>query len=45
MRTQDNLLSNITNGGEIIVSRPDDLFVIVLSLNHLLGALAFSRAP
>jgi long-chain acyl-CoA synthetase len=44
MRTQDNLLSNITNGGEIIVSRPDDLFVIVLSLNHLLGRFGFLKS-
>ncbi|HEY7221685.1 MAG TPA: AMP-binding protein [Candidatus Binatia bacterium] len=44
MRTQDNLLSNITNGGEIIVSKPDDLFVIVLSLNHLLGRFGFLKS-
>ncbi len=44
MRTQDNLLSNITNGGEIVVSRPDDLFVIVLSLNHLLGRFGFLKS-
>jgi len=44
MRTQDNLLSNITNGGEIIVSPPDDLFVIVLSLNHLLGRFGFLKS-
>lgn len=44
MRTQDNLLSNITNGGEISVSRPDDLFVIVLSLNHLLGRFGFLKS-
>jgi len=35
---------NITNGGEIIVSRPDDLFVIVLSLNHLLGRFGFLKS-
>lgn len=44
MRTQDNLLSNITNGGDIVVSRPDDLFVIVLSLNHLLGRFGFLKS-
>jgi long-chain acyl-CoA synthetase len=44
MRTQDNLLSNITNGGEIAVSKPDDLFVIVLSLNHLLGRFGFLKS-
>jgi len=44
MRTQDNLLSNITNGGEIVVSRRDELFVIVLSLNHLLGRFGFLKS-
>jgi long-chain acyl-CoA synthetase len=44
MRTQDNLLSNITNGGEIIISKPDELFVIVLSLNHLLGRFGFLKS-
>jgi len=44
MRTQDNLLSNITNGGEIVLSRPDELFVIVLSLNHLLGRFGFLKS-
>jgi long-chain acyl-CoA synthetase len=44
MRTQDNLLSNITNGGEIVISKPDDLFVIVLSLNHLLGRFGFLKS-
>lgn len=44
MRTHENLLSNITNGGEIVVSRPDDLFVIVLSLNHLLGRFGFLKS-
>jgi long-chain acyl-CoA synthetase len=44
MRTQDNLLSNITNGGEVVLSKPDDLFVIVLSLNHLLGRFGFLKS-
>jgi long-chain acyl-CoA synthetase len=44
MRTQDNLLSNITNGGEVIISKPDELFVIVLSLNHLLGRFGFLKS-
>jgi len=44
MRTQDNLLSNITNGGEVVISKPDDLFVIVLSLNHLLGRFGFLKS-
>jgi long-chain acyl-CoA synthetase len=37
MRTHNNLLSNISNGGEIVLSKPEDLFVLVLSLNHLFG--------
>jgi len=44
MRTQDNLLSNITNGGEVNISKPDELFVIVLSLNHLLGRFGFLKS-
>ena len=28
MRTQDNLLSNISNGEEIVLSKPGDLFII-----------------
>ena len=44
MRTQGNLLSNITNGGEVVVSKPDELFVIVLSLNHLLGRFGFLKS-
>jgi long-chain acyl-CoA synthetase len=44
MRTQDNLLSNITNGGELVVSKPEELFVIVLSLNHLFGRFGFLKS-
>ncbi len=44
MRTQDNLLSNITNGGNIVSSKPDELFLIVLSLNHLLGRFGFLKS-
>ncbi len=44
MRTQDNLLSNITNGREITVSKPDELIVIVLSVNHLLGRFGFLKS-
>jgi len=43
MRTQDNLLSNITNGGEIIVSRPDDLFSSC-SASTICLALWFSQS-
>jgi long-chain acyl-CoA synthetase len=44
MRTQANLLSNISNGGEIVVSKPEELFVIVLSLNHLFGRFGFLKS-
>jgi long-chain acyl-CoA synthetase len=44
MRTQDNLLSNISNGGEIIRSMPEELFIIVLSLNHLFGRFGFLKS-
>ncbi len=44
MRTQDNLLSNITNGSEIAVARAEELFLIVLSLNHLLGRFGFLKS-
>jgi long-chain acyl-CoA synthetase len=44
MRTQDNLLSNITNGGELALSKPDDLTVMVLSLNHLFGRFGFLKS-
>jgi long-chain acyl-CoA synthetase len=44
MRTQDNLLSNITNGSELALSKPDDLTVMVLSLNHLFGRFGFLKS-
>jgi long-chain acyl-CoA synthetase len=44
MRTQDNLLSNISNGGEIAPSKPEELFVIILSLNHLFGRFGFLKS-
>jgi len=44
MRTQDNLLSNITNGRGIAVAKPDELFLVVLSLNHLLGRFGFLKS-
>lgn len=37
MRTQNNLLSNISNGREIVLSKPEELFILVLSVNHLFG--------
>jgi long-chain acyl-CoA synthetase len=44
MRTQDNLLANITNGGSITISSPDELTVNVLSLNHLFGRFGFLKS-
>ena len=44
MRTQDNLIANITNGGALTVSSPDELTVNVLSLNHLLGRFGFLKS-
>jgi len=44
MRTQGNLLSNITNGGAIVVSTPEEMTLIVLSLNHLLGRFGFLKS-
>ena len=44
MRTQGNLLPNISNGGEIVLSKPDELTVIVLSLNHLFGRFGFLKS-
>lgn len=44
MRTHQNMLSNITNGGAISVSRPDELTVIVLSLNHLFGRFGILKS-
>src|SRR6185436_11358343 len=44
MRTQDNLLANITNGNPIVLSPPDDLTVNILSLNHLFGRFGFLKS-
>jgi long-chain acyl-CoA synthetase len=44
MRTQDNLLSNITNGEAIVRAAPDELFIIVLSVNHLFGRFGFLKS-
>jgi long-chain acyl-CoA synthetase len=44
MRTQENLLSNISSGSEIVLSKPEELTVIVLSLNHLLGRFGFLKS-
>ena len=44
MRSQDNLLANITNGGPITVSAPDELSVNILSFNHLFGRFGFLKS-
>ena len=44
MRTQDNLLANITNGLPVVLSKPDELAVIILSLNHLFGRFGFLKS-
>jgi long-chain acyl-CoA synthetase len=44
MRTQNNLLSNISNGGEIQLASPEELFIIMLSLNHLFGRFGFLKS-
>src|SRR5262249_19048031 len=44
MRTQDNLLANITNGSELVLSKPEELTVMVLSLNHLFGRFGLLKS-
>lgn len=44
MRTHGNLLSNITNGGAIAVSKPEELTAVVLTVNHLLGRFGFLKS-
>jgi long-chain acyl-CoA synthetase len=44
MKTQRNILSNIASGGEIALSKPDELAALVLSMNHLLGRYGFHKS-
>jgi long-subunit acyl-CoA synthetase (AMP-forming) len=44
MRTHNNLLSNIAPGGEILLSKAEELTIIVLSLNHLFGHYGFLKS-
>ena len=44
MRTQENLLANVMGGAEILPSEPDELFLVILSLNHLLGRFGFQKS-
>ena len=44
MRTQENLLANVMGGAEVLPSKPDELFLVILSLNHLLGRFGFQKS-
>jgi long-chain acyl-CoA synthetase len=44
MKTQRNIFANISSGGEIALSKPDDLVALILSMNHLLGRFAFQKS-
>jgi long-chain acyl-CoA synthetase len=44
MRTHHNLLSNISSGGEILLTKTEELTIIVLSLNHLFGRYGFLKS-
>jgi long-chain acyl-CoA synthetase len=44
MRTQENLLANITNGAPIVLSSAAELTINVLSLNHLLGRFGILKS-
>jgi long-chain acyl-CoA synthetase len=44
MRTHNNLLANFASGGEIPLSKAEELTIIVLSLNHLFGHYGFLKS-
>lgn len=44
MRTQENILANIASGGAIVLSNPEEMAVLVLSLNHLFGRFGFHKS-
>jgi len=44
VRTQENIIANIASGGEIALSKPDEMAVLVLSLNHLFGRFGFHKS-
>ena len=44
IRTHGNILSNITSGGPIVVSDPEELTIIILTVNHLLGRFGFLKS-
>jgi long-chain acyl-CoA synthetase len=43
MKTQKNILSNITSGAPLALSKPDDIAAMVLTANHLLGRFCFHK--
>lgn len=44
IRTQENILANISSGNDIPLSGPEELTVLVLSLNHLFGRFGFHKS-
>ena len=43
MKTQKNILSNITSGQPLTLSKPDEVAAMVLTTNHLLGRFCFHK--
>jgi long-chain acyl-CoA synthetase len=43
MKTQKNILSNISSGGPIALSKPEEVAAMVLTTNHLLGRFCFHK--
>ncbi|HEY1373193.1 MAG TPA: AMP-binding protein [Candidatus Binatia bacterium] len=43
MKTQKNILSNITSGQPLTLSKPDEVAAMVLTANHLLGRFCFHK--
>jgi long-chain acyl-CoA synthetase len=43
MKTQKNILSNITSGAPLALSKPDEVAAMVLTANHLLGRFCFHK--
>jgi len=44
MRTHRNIIANITSGGAITLSKPEEVVALVLNLNHLLGRYGFHKS-
>ena len=43
MKTQKNILSNISSGSPLVLSKPDEVAAMVLTTNHLLGRFCFHK--